>query len=91
MLHTRMTLTIRDLRLRWPAAEKALETEDEIVITRDGMAVAKLVKFAQPPPGRRRFNSTRHITRMRKILGRKTLPSVDQRLARRRADRLEQT
>ena len=38
------TITIRDLRQRWPEAEAALEVEDEILITRDSKPVAKLVR-----------------------------------------------
>jgi hypothetical protein len=30
------TITVRDLRQRWPAAERLLQTEHELVITRDG-------------------------------------------------------
>ena len=37
------TITIRDLRRRWPAAEAALKVEEEILITRDSKPVAKLV------------------------------------------------
>ncbi len=34
------TITIRDLRQRWPVAEAALEVEDEIIIARDSKPVA---------------------------------------------------
>ena len=34
------TITIRDLRQRWPDAEAALKVEDEILITRDAKPVA---------------------------------------------------
>ncbi|MEY3894729.1 MAG: Antitoxin Phd YefM, type toxin-antitoxin system [Verrucomicrobiota bacterium] len=37
------TMTIRDIRHRWPEAEKALATESEILITRDGCPVARLL------------------------------------------------
>jgi antitoxin (DNA-binding transcriptional repressor) of toxin-antitoxin stability system len=29
------TITIRDLRQRWPEAEAALQAEEEIIVTRD--------------------------------------------------------
>ena len=80
------SLTVRDLRLHWPAAEKALEAEEEIVITGDGKAVAKLVKIPLPaarPP----FDAKRHITKMRKILQGKKLASIDGRLAKHREER----
>ncbi len=42
--HGRMkTITVRDVRQRWPEAEQALETEGEIIITRDGKPVARLL------------------------------------------------
>jgi antitoxin (DNA-binding transcriptional repressor) of toxin-antitoxin stability system len=82
------SLTIRDLRQKWPEAEKALEMEGEIVITRDGRPVAKLMKFSEPAKPRPRFNSKEHMKRMRKIWGGKVLPSIDERLAVARADRL---
>jgi antitoxin (DNA-binding transcriptional repressor) of toxin-antitoxin stability system len=43
------TITIRDLRQRWPEAEAALQVEDEIRITRDSKSVAKLVRVAAGP------------------------------------------
>lgn len=39
------TVTIRDLRQRWPETEKALQSEDEIVITRDTKPVARLLRY----------------------------------------------
>jgi len=39
------TISIRDLRQRWPEAEALLQTEREIVITRDAKPVAKLVRI----------------------------------------------
>ena len=37
------TISVRDLRQRWPEAEARLQVEKEIVITRDAKPVAKLV------------------------------------------------
>ena len=81
------TLTIRDLRQRWPEAERALESEEEIVITRDGKAVAKLVRFSEPSKQRPRFDPRKHLQQMKKVLADKTLPSIDRALAARRSDR----
>ena len=39
------TITIRDLRQRWPAAERRLATEHELIITRDGQPIARLVRL----------------------------------------------
>ena len=37
------TISIRDLRQKWPEAESRLQVEKEIIITRDAKPVAKLV------------------------------------------------
>ena len=46
------TMTVRDLRQRWPHAEAMLETEGEILITRDAKPVARLVRFVEPRKAR---------------------------------------
>jgi antitoxin (DNA-binding transcriptional repressor) of toxin-antitoxin stability system len=38
------TITISDLRRQWPQVEAALRVEKEILITRNGKPVAKLVR-----------------------------------------------
>jgi antitoxin (DNA-binding transcriptional repressor) of toxin-antitoxin stability system len=83
------SLTIRDLRQRWPEAEKALETEEEILITRDGKPVAKLMRYSEPTRKRRRFDPEKHLKEMRRFWGGKTLPSFEKRLIEGRADRWE--
>jgi antitoxin (DNA-binding transcriptional repressor) of toxin-antitoxin stability system len=50
------TITIRDLRQRWPDAEKALATELEILITRDGKPVARLLPIIEEETPRKRFD-----------------------------------
>jgi len=81
------TITIRDLRQRWPETEAALQVEDEILITRDSKPVAKLVRFVPPPPKRKRWNAEEHAARIKKIFGNKVFPSSDQQLTEARADR----
>jgi antitoxin (DNA-binding transcriptional repressor) of toxin-antitoxin stability system len=81
------TITIRDLRQRWPEAEAALQVEDEILITRDSKPVAKLVRFVPPKPKRKRWNPDENAARIKKIFGDKVFPSIDQELAEARADR----
>ena len=39
------SISIRDLRQRWPAAEALLQVEKEIVITRDAKPIARLVRI----------------------------------------------
>jgi antitoxin (DNA-binding transcriptional repressor) of toxin-antitoxin stability system len=50
------TMTIRDVRQRWPEAERALEVEREILITRDGKPVARLLPVEEVPSERKRFD-----------------------------------
>ncbi len=81
------TITIRDLRQRWPEAEAALQVEDEILITRDSRPVAKLVRFVPPARQRKRWNAEEHMKWMKKVFGNKVFPSSDGDLAAARADR----
>jgi len=81
------TVTIRDLRQRWPETEAALQVEDEILITRDSKPVAKLVRLIQPETKRKRWNPEEHAARIKKIFGNKVFPSIDEELAEARADR----
>jgi antitoxin (DNA-binding transcriptional repressor) of toxin-antitoxin stability system len=80
------TITIRDLRQRWPEAEAALQVEDEILITRDSKPVAKLVRVAAQGPKRTRWNPEAHARWQRKVSGGK-LSRSDAALAAARADR----
>ncbi len=80
------TITIRDLRQRWPETEAALQLEDEILIARDSKPVAKLVRFVPATPKRKRWNPEEHAARIKKIFGNKVFPSIDRELAEARAD-----
>jgi antitoxin (DNA-binding transcriptional repressor) of toxin-antitoxin stability system len=81
------TITIRDLRQRWPEAEAALRVEDEILITRDSKPVAKLVRFVPAKIKRRRWNPDERAKWMKKVFGNKVFPNSDEELAAARADR----
>jgi len=83
------TITIRDLRQRWPQAEAALAVEDEILITRDSKPVAKLVSIVQTKGERKRWNPEAHAKWMKKVWGNRTMPSSDPAVSRARADRWE--
>jgi antitoxin (DNA-binding transcriptional repressor) of toxin-antitoxin stability system len=67
------TISIRDLRSRWSAIEKALGLEHELVITRDGHPVAKLVRVAPQQLKRKRWEAGLHkkwldrVWRQRKV------------------------
>lgn len=80
------TITIRDLRQRWPEAEAALQVEDEILITRDSKPVAKLVRLADEAPKRPRWNIEQHARWQRKVSSGR-LSSSDEALATSRTDR----
>lgn len=81
------SISIRDLRQRWPEAEAALESESEILITRDSKPVAKLVKYNQEPPRRKRWNPDTHGKWQKTISGGATTNSTED-LAKLREDRI---
>ena len=81
------TISIRDLRQRWPETEAAVQVEDEIRITRDSKPVAKLVRLVQLETKRKRWNPEEHMKWIRKVYGNKVFPSIDEELAAARADR----
>ena len=66
------TITVRDLRQRWPAAERLLETEDELIITRDGQPIVRLVRLGGTQTKRRRFDPQEHGGWQRQVFGRGT-------------------
>ena len=81
------TLSVRDLRQRWPEAEALLRTEREIVITRDSKPVARLVLFVARTKSRKRFDPAAHARWQRKVSGGRMSRWVDQVLAAGREDR----
>ena len=81
------TVTVRDLRQRWPETEKALQKEHEILITRDSKHVAKLVRYVPPEKPRKRFDPISHAKWQRKISGGKITRWVDEGLLKERGER----
>jgi antitoxin (DNA-binding transcriptional repressor) of toxin-antitoxin stability system len=81
------TITIRDLRQRWPEVEAALRTAQEILITRDSQPIAKLVRWAKPESRRKRWDPEAHRRWIKKVFGNKVFPSSDEELAAARQDR----
>lgn len=81
------TMTVRDLRQRWPHAEAMLETEGEILITRDAKPVARLVRFVEPRKARKRFDPDKHAVWQARIGGRRVVRWVGEFLARDRNER----
>jgi antitoxin (DNA-binding transcriptional repressor) of toxin-antitoxin stability system len=80
------TITIRDLRQRWPETEAALKLESEILITRDSKPVARLVRLSPSASKRPRWNVEEHARWQKKVCGGKA-SSSDAALAQGRADR----
>ncbi|MSO82638.1 MAG: type II toxin-antitoxin system Phd/YefM family antitoxin [Acidobacteria bacterium] len=81
------TVTIRDLRQRWPETERALKVEHEILITRDSKPVAKLVRYLEPDKPRTRFDPVAHGKWQRKMSGGKVTRWVEEGLLRERDER----
>lgn len=72
------TISVRDLRQRWPRAEAMLEHEKEIIVTRDGKPVAKLVRVREVQATRKRFDPRGHARWQAKASGRQTVRWVEE-------------
>ena len=72
------TVSVRALRQQWPEAEALLPVEEEIVITRDARPVAKLVRTAERPTPRKRFDPATHARWQRTVAGGRLSRWVDQ-------------
>jgi antitoxin (DNA-binding transcriptional repressor) of toxin-antitoxin stability system len=81
------TVTVRDLRQRWPETEKALQVESEIIITRDSRPVAKLIRYLEPDKRRKRFDPAAHGEWQRKMSGGKLTRWVEEGLLQERDER----
>ncbi|MEW6365952.1 MAG: hypothetical protein AB1714_15085 [Acidobacteriota bacterium] len=80
-------MSVRDLRQRWPAAEKALAAEGEIVVTRDSKPVARILPFKlRDSRPRKRFDAETHLRWMARFWRGRRLPPIDAELAGDRAD-----
>jgi antitoxin (DNA-binding transcriptional repressor) of toxin-antitoxin stability system len=81
------TISVRDLRQRWPEAEALLQVEEEIVITRDTRPVAKLVRITERPKPRKRFDPATHARWQRRVAGGRVSRWVDRVVREAREDR----
>ena len=81
------TITVRDLRQRWPQAEALLQVEKEILITRDAKPVAKLVRVTEQPKPQKRFDPASHGRWQKKMARGKVSRWVDRALTNAREDR----
>jgi antitoxin (DNA-binding transcriptional repressor) of toxin-antitoxin stability system len=81
-------MSVRDIRLHWPRAESALAGGDEIVVTRDGRPVARILPFVEPATASRaRFGADAHLAWLARFWkGKVPGPTTDELLAQDRAD-----
>lgn len=84
-----MKMSVRDIRQKWPEAERALALEGEIIVTRDSKPVAKIIPFTNDGGLKRpRFDPVTHGRWLLKFWKNKPVqPSLDEELTRDRAER----
>jgi antitoxin (DNA-binding transcriptional repressor) of toxin-antitoxin stability system len=76
------TISVRDIRLHWPKAEQALRSGGELVVTRDGTPVARLLPFAAPALSTAKFDGAAHLRWLSSFWkDRAAKPSTDEWLA----------
>ncbi len=81
------TITVRDLRHRLPEAERQLEREGDMLVTRDARPVAKLVRIARAREPRLRFDADEHARWQNKTNAARTTHWADRALEASRAER----
>jgi antitoxin (DNA-binding transcriptional repressor) of toxin-antitoxin stability system len=81
-------MTVRDIRLKWPEAERLLARAGEVVVTRDSKPVARITPFRERGTRRRaRFDPIEHRRWLRRFWkAQPKQPSTDELLARDRAE-----
>ena len=62
-------MTVRDVRQRWQEAERLLESEGEILITRDGKPVARLLPVEAELGDRPKFDPSENRKRRERLCG----------------------
>jgi len=75
-------MSVRDIRLKWPEAERTLATVGEIVVTRDSKPVARILPYEQQRRrARARFDPAEHTRWLRQFWKRQPRQaSTDERL-----------
>ena len=81
-------MSVRDIRLKWPEAERKLASAGEIIVTRDSVPVARLVPFtSRAAPRRAGFNAAAHKRWLRAFWkGQRLRVSTDELLQRDRSE-----
>jgi len=82
------TISIRDLRQKWPAVERGLKASGGLLITRDSKPVARLMPLESPDAAvRERFDPAAQAAWLKKTWGRSPAqPWVDAALGNDRGD-----
>jgi antitoxin (DNA-binding transcriptional repressor) of toxin-antitoxin stability system len=81
-------MSVRDIRLKWPEAERKLATVGEIVVTRDSKPVARILPYSRAATRKRgRFDPAENARWLRRFW-KKQLPQIgtDELLQQERAD-----
>ena len=61
-------MSVRDIRLKWPEAERKLATVGEIVVTRDSKPVARILPYEpRRRRARQRFDPAEHARWLRRF------------------------
>ena len=83
-----MRMSVRDIRLKWPEAERQLARVGEIIVTRDSVPVARLVPVTPgATPRRVRFDPAAQKRWLRAFWkGQRVRVSTDELLRRDRSD-----
>ncbi|WP_221032662.1 type II toxin-antitoxin system Phd/YefM family antitoxin [Actomonas aquatica] len=64
------TVSIRDLRQKWPAIERGLKGSEGLLVTRDSKPVARLLPLEDPAAAARpRFEAKAHAQWLKKTWG----------------------
>ncbi len=81
------TMTIRQIRQEWPEAERQLAVEKEILITRDGEPVAKLVQIEKTKVLKKKFDPESQRLKRERIFGKGVTVNWVDEFCESRADR----
>lgn len=83
------TMSVRDIRQKWPEAERALAEEGEIIVTRDSKPVARILPIGEARPMPQERVDFEALRRWRKRFAEQERagPTTDEWLAADRADR----
>ena len=89
-----ISVSVSELNAHWREAQKALATEQEVILTRDGEPVGRLLPLAKPIPvaenktARKRFSPAAHRKWQESVFGKGVVVNwVDEFMEKGREDR----